>query len=412
MVIFGQCRHRKVGAAILVAALLAAVPVTAHEQHGNHAAREAMNRNWNARLTAAVGSTASVAADETGRLWLTRMERGHVWVSHSDDGSSTFSGDVKVNAEPEAILADGQNRPKIVAGGGVVAVTWAQALPKLHTGHVRFSRSIDGGRSFSAPVIVNDDRQEIGHSFPTLAMDAQGRMALVWLDSREKVAQTKAGKMHPGSSIFYVLSDNRGKSFSENMMLADHSCECCRIGLAFAPNGEAQAQWRHVFGNNIRDFAIAPLTTGATVQRASEDDWQIAACPHHGGDLAIDDTGRRHIVWFTGSPKGPGIYYRYADGEKMSPPLALGNPDAQAGNPTVFVRDGNVWLAWREFDGKQYRVMAQRSVDRGDKWSPPQEVATANSTADLPLFVAGAVKPLLAWYADGKVRVFDLGLRQ
>jgi hypothetical protein len=38
----------------------------------------------------------------------------------------------------------------------------------------------------------------------------------------------------------------------------------------------------------------------------------------------------------------------------------------------------------------------------------PQEVATASNAADLPLFVAGAVKTLLAWYADGKVRIFDL----
>ena len=400
--------HKRMRLLLAVLLSLLVLPAMAHEQHGSNATRDAMSKHWQERLTAAVGSTASVAADETGRLWLARMEKGHVWVSRSDDGGKTFAGDVKVNPEPEAILADGQNRPKVVAGGGVVAVTWAQALPKLHTGHVRFARSVDGGRSFSSPVIVNSDRQEIGHSFPILAMNDQGRMALVWLDSREKAAQTKAGKKHLGSSIFYVVSENRGETFSANTMLADLSCECCRIGLAFAPNGEAQAQWRHVFGDNIRDFAIAPLVPGAKILRASEDDWNIAACPHHGGDLAIDESGRRHLVWFTGSPKGPGIYYRYADGEKMSPPLALGNPDAQAGNPAVFARNGRAWLAWREFDGKQYRVMTQRSDDRGEKWSTPKEVATAASAADLPLFVAGAVKPLLAWYADGVVRIFDL----
>ena len=391
-----------------VLAMLAA-PLAAHEQHGTSSARDAMARHWQERLTAAVGATASVAADEQGVLWLARMEKGHVWISRSGDGGKTFSGDVKVNAEPEAILADGQNRPKVVAGGGVVAVTWAQALPKLHTGHIRFARSVDGGRTFSSPRIVNDDRQEIGHSFPTLAMNDRGRLALVWLDSREKVAQSKAGKKHLGSSIFYVVSENRGETFSANTLLADHSCECCRVGLAFAPNGEAQAQWRHVFGDNIRDFAIAPLVPGAKVQRVSEDDWKIAACPHHGGDLTIDEHGRRHLVWFTGSQKGPGIYYRYADSDRMRPPLALGNPDAQAGHPTVFARNGQVWLAWREFDGRQYRVMAQRSDDRGEQWSAAQEIATAGNAADLPLFVSGAVKPLLAWYADGAVRVFDLG---
>lgn len=395
-------------APVLFAVLL---PAGAQEQQGSNAARDAMSRHWQERLTAASGSAVSLAADESGRLWLARMEKGHVWVSHSDDGGKSFAGDVKVNAEPEAILADGQNRPRIVAGGGVLAVTWAQALPKLHSGHVRFARSVDGGRSFSAPVMVNDDRQEIGHSFPTLAMDGQGRMALAWLDSREKAAQTRAGKKHLGSSIFYVVSENRGETFSANAMLADHSCECCRIGLAFGPNGEAQALWRHVFGDNIRDFAIAPLAAGAKLQRASEDDWRIAACPHHGGDLAIDESGRRHLVWFTGSPKAPGIYYRHADGEKLSPPLALGDPDAQAGNPAVFARDGGVWLAWRDFDGQRYRVMAQHSRDRGAAWSAAWQVAGASGAADLPLFVAGARKPLLAWYADGNVRVFDLGAR-
>ncbi len=411
MVIMSTFLRSRMRLLLAVVFSLAVLPLTAQEQHANNAARDAMSKHWQDRLTASVGSSVSVAADETGRLWLARMEKGHVWVSRSDDGGKTFAGDVKVNPEPEAILADGQNRPKVVAGGGVVAVTWAQALPKLHTGHVRFARSVDGGRSFSSPVIVNSDREEIGHSFPTLAMNSQGRMALVWLDSREKTAQAKAGNKHLGSSIFYVVSENRGETFSANTMLADHSCECCRIGLAFAPNGEAQAQWRHVFGDNIRDFAVAPLVPGAKMQRASEDDWKIAACPHHGGDLAIDESGRRHLVWFTGSPKGPGIYYRHADGEKMSPPLALGNPDTQAGNPTVFARDGRAWLAWREFDGKQYRVMTQRSDDRGEKWSAPTALATAGNAADLPLFVAGAGKPLLAWYADGAVRIFDLGVQ-
>jgi len=402
-------RHLMGGLLLGVATMLA----TAHEQHGasatSGAAGEAMSRHWQERLTAAVGSTASVAVDESGRLWLARMEKGHVWVSRSDDGGKTFLGDVKVNAAPEAILADGQNRPKVVAGGGVVAVTWAQALPKLHTGHVRFARSTDGGRNFSQPVIVNDDRQEIGHSFPTLAMNEQGRIALVWLDSREKVAATRAGRKRLGSSIFYVLSDNRGATFSGNTLLADHSCECCRIGLAFSPDGTPVAQWRHVFGDNIRDFGMAPLVPGSVVVRASHDDWHIAACPHHGGDLAIDETGRRHLVWFTGSAKGPGIYYRFADGGSLSAPVALGNPDAQAGNPAVFARGGQVWLAWREFDGKQYRIMAQRSGDRGDTWAPAIVVASAADAADLPLFVAGAAKPLLAWYAGGAVLVFDLG---
>lgn len=78
---------------VLAACLVAApFPVAgAHEQHGKDAARSAMNKHWQDRLTAAVGSAASVAIDESGRLWLARMEKGHVLVSRSDDEGRTLS---------------------------------------------------------------------------------------------------------------------------------------------------------------------------------------------------------------------------------------------------------------------------------------------------------------------------------
>jgi len=401
--------HRPLALLSLLLVPLFATSAAAHEQHGADAARTAMNQRWQERLATGKGTAVSVAADEQGTLWLARMERGQVRVSRSTDGGGHFADEVPVNPVPEAILADGQNRPRIVAGGGVVAVTWAQALPKMHSGHVRFARSVDGGRSFSAPITVNDNREEIGHSFSVLAMDAQGRLALAWIDGREKSAALRRGGSYRGSSVQYVVSDDRGASFSANEKLADHSCECCRLGLAFAPDGVAYALWRHVFGDNIRDFALAPLRAGSEVQRASEDRWQIAACPHHGGDLAIDDGGRRHFVWFTGSPQRAGIYYRHADGTRLSAPVALGDPAAQAGYPTVFARGDEVHLAWREFDGERYRVMTQRSRDRGEHWGAVRQVAVAAGAADLPLFVAGARRPLLAWATDGDTRVFDLG---
>ena len=61
----------------------------------------------------------------------------------------------------------------------------------------------------------------------------------------------------------------------------------------------------------------------------------------------------------------------------------------------MFARGGQVVLAWREFDGRQYRVLAQQSADRGITWSSVREVAVAAKSADLPLFVAGARTPLL-----------------
>lgn len=384
--------------------LLGALPAIAHE----HPAATPMARNWQERLAAAKGSAVSVAADEQGRLWSVDMRQGHLWLSRSTDGGKTFADIGKVNAQPEAILADGQNRPQIAVHGQVVVVSWSQALPKLYSGHVRMARSEDGGLSFTPPVIVNENREEIGHGFNAMKMDRQGNLALAWLDGRERSAAARKGVKYAGSSVYYATSSDFGKTWTANGKLADNSCECCRIGLAIGPDGGAVAQWRHLFAGGVRDFATAPLKPGAPVLRASEDGWEISACPHHGGDLSIDAGGRRHYVWFTGSTRKPGLFYRYAEGAQFSTPRAFGDLDAQAGHPTVFADGKQVAVVWREFDGRHYRLRRMHSSDRGETWSAPSTVAEAEGATDLPLFVQGAAQPLVAWGTAAGVRIIDL----
>ena len=384
--------------------LLGALPAGAHE----HPAATPMARHWQERLTAAKGSAVAVAADEQGRLWSVDMRQGQLWLSRSSDGGKSFAEIGKVNAQPEAILADGQNRPQIAVHGQVVVVSWSQALPKLHTGHVRMARSEDGGVSFAPPVIVNDNREEIGHGFNAMKMDRRGNLAVVWLDGRERSAAARKGGKYAGSSVYYATSSDFGKTWTANRKLADNTCECCRIGLAIGPDGTAVAQWRHLFAGGVRDFATAALKPGAPVQRASEDGWEISACPHHGGDLAIGADGRRHYVWFTGSARKPGLFYRYADGAQFGPAVAFGDLDAQAGHPTVFADGKNVAVVWREFDGRRYRLRRMQSADRGASWSAPSTVAEAEGATDRPLFVQGAAQPLVAWGTADGVRVIDL----
>lgn len=399
-----KMRFPRTGFALVLALQVLSGSALAHE----HPANTPMARHWQERLAAVKGTAVSVTADEQGRLWSVSMRQGHLWLARSDDQGKSFAELGKINQQPEAILADGQSRPLIAAHGQVVVVSWAQALPKLHTGHVRLARSEDGGKSFAEPVVVNQNREEIGHGFNAMKMDRQGNLVLAWLDGRERSAAMRKGAKYAGSSVYYSLSRDYGRTFSADAKLADHSCECCRIGLALTPEGEAVALWRHVFGDNIRDFALATLQRGVSVVRASEDNWQVSACPHHGGDLAVDAGGRRHLVWFTGSQKAPGLFYRHADGTQFGKVMAFGNLDAQAGHPTVFAQGTTVFLAWREYEAGRYRVMSMYSRDRGEHWSAVSEVASAEGAADLPLFVSGANAPLLAWGQGEGLKIINL----
>ncbi|MDE2583821.1 MAG: exo-alpha-sialidase [Betaproteobacteria bacterium] len=358
---------------------------------------------------AATGMTKSVlgigvAADAQGGLWLARVDEGRLRVSVSRDGGATFSDPVVVNPTPENIYADGENRPKLqVMADGTVYVSYTQALAKPYSGMVRFAVSRDGGRSFSDPVTVNDDG-EGSHRFDSLVADDSGTVVIAWLDKRDGAAAARQGGSYTGSAVYYAVSRDGGRSFAPNRKLADHSCECCRVGLAVDRDGTPLALWRHIFGRNTRDFALARLPLAAEQQpqppvRVTDDNWAVDACPHHGGDLAVDGAGRYHLLWFTLGSTRQGLYYRRSEdgGKTFSTPLAIGDFDAQAGHPALLALGERVLIVWREFAGDAFHLRLMESRDGGQHWSAPRQVAQVSGPADYPRLLALSQGPLLVW---------------
>jgi hypothetical protein len=250
---------------------------------------------------------------------------------------------------------------------------------------------------------VNDDTRPITHRFNAMLADERG-VTLSWIDKRDGTGLPD----YRGAAIYTAGSTDGGRSFAPNRKLADHACECCRIGMAADRDGTPLVFWRHIFGRNVRDFALARL--GEPLRRVSEDGWEIDACPHHGGAIAVDAQGGRHIVWFTGAEKSPGPHYRRIDGQQMTDAMPFGNLDAQAGHPAIAVSGDAVTLAWREFDGNVNRIMTLRSTDRGQHWSAPGVIATTRGAADNPQLIAGRGGLWLIWNtADDGFKILRVG---
>lgn len=80
---------------------------------------------------------------------------------------------------------------------------------------VMFSRSTDGGNSWSTGVRINDDATGQGkwHWFGTLSVAPNGRIDVIWYDTRNS-----SNNSH--SELWYTYSTNGGVSFAQNMRIS------------------------------------------------------------------------------------------------------------------------------------------------------------------------------------------------
>ena len=337
----------------------------------------------------------SVAIDAQGRLWRVSFNKGFVEVASSTDLGKNFSKSVQVNPDKQNLTAKGEVRPKIAFGtNGEIYVTWMQNLTKRFSGYIWFSRSLNGGKSFEKPIIVHQDRAEIGHAFEQLSVSPKGDVTVVWLDARDLVADKMANKKRSGSSIYYAISQDNGESFLPENKLADHSCECCRIAMTNKPDGTTVAMWRHVFEGGERDHMIAEIPAlgkKANLKRATFGHWKIDGCPHHGAAIESGGDGADwwgyHMAYFDGKDKNPGLYYSRMDGVAWVGTAAkqFGNHAKQARHPAILAMGELVWLAWLETHEKNdKKVMTMHSNDGGKTWSDTIAAFNTNQQVDYP----------------------------
>lgn len=353
---------------------------------------------------------ASAAFDSHGRLYLVDAADGHVRLRHSDDDGRTLSAPVEVNATAERIYAEGENRPKIAFGPhDEIYVSWSQPRAEPWTGFVRFARSLDRGEHFSDPLTVHHDRAEITHRFDALAVDGKGRIVIAWIDKRDLLAATAAGKPYLGAAIYYSWSNDGGASFVPEHKLVDQSCECCRIALARTPDGEVAAFFRSIYGDNIRDHTYAVLrTNGQTSQvaRATFSDWQIAGCPHHGPGLTIGTDGIRHAVWYEAKGQ-PTIWYGQLDpGHAPKHPLAVAGTGASHADVAVHKR--TVWAVWNQVGADGYTLMLRRSTDNGVHFDAPREIARSSGAVGSPQLLLKQGRAFVAWNTTTGFRLVEM----
>lgn len=350
------------------------------------------------------GNTPTPTFDANGTLWLTYEHNGNIYVSTSSDHAKTFSAPVKVNSIAEKIYTNGENRPKIALDNkDNIFISWTQKTPGRFSGDIRFSRSTDNGKNFQNVQTINSNRNLIGHRFDSLNVNSRGDIIIAWLDKRDKLKAKENNQAYTGTAIYYSTSNDHGKTFSENIRIADHTCECCRIASSLNKEDNLTFLWRHIFGKNTRDHALVTLNPDNTISkviRATKDDWNIDSCPHHGPDITYGNDNNLYYTWFTQGANHKGILFGKFDTQNNKIASHQIVDDApSAAHPQILNLNGKLINAWKQYNGEETEILARYSSDNGNTWSNIEILNSTKDTSDHPLLISYNNIAYLSWHS-------------
>jgi hypothetical protein len=331
------------------------------------------------------------------------------WLSSGHDGNAVLIArpgrpEPAVRVNPPDSPADALHQaPGLAVGSsGEVYVTWSAAKPKppgvLFASDLYLSRSLDGGRTFEPPLRLNDDRP-ISHSFEDLAIAPDGTVLVGWIDSRDG----------PGRTATYVarLTDRGSRIQRVSRLDGGETCVCCRVSVAAGAGDRAAVLWRKVFPGDLRDMVVSRSSDGGKTFASAEvvhaDRWKITACPHRGGQVALDGRGRLYATWYTeGSAGRPDVLFAVApDGHRFGTPRRVQTATSSLPDQPRLALDvrGRGALVWEDSTAVRRRILLRSIAPGGRTLGPVRTLSTAvKAWAPAAIAVPGGV--LVAWHEE------------
>jgi hypothetical protein len=367
----------------------------------------------------------AVATDSDGNVFV-------VYVEHNADKSADvylqkfnrnaeMSGEkIRVNSEKGQVKAWFGDPPTIKIGtDNAIYVGWTRTVETTKTTatDLMLSVSHDGGKSFAAPVKVNDDSAPASHGMHSLALGKENRVYLAWLDERniktaehaenfsgdeiieprkndsvdefqfikahhnsnhnsqskpEKKPENQTTMDHknaePNSEVFFAGSDDGGKTFSKNIKLSSEVCPCCKTNLAVAGNGMIYVSWRQVLPGDYRHITHSENNgkSFSDYKVVSDDQWQINACPVSGAPMIFDGKSNLTIAWYTAGKAGEtGIYSAKLSADGNFSPRNLIANNAASGTPAFGSNENSNDILIYESNGKIFKTNAE-STQNGE----------------------------------------------
>ena len=266
----------------------------------------------------------------------------------STDGGITFSEPIIVNDSVE-VLHQRNCAVAVDSAGQNVYVVWQDWRNPQYEPDIYFARSTDGGSSFLPSIRVNDDFDTTNQWFPVVACDNSGQNVYVaWMDGRDT--------LH-GWDVYFSRSTDYGQTFGPNYPVNDTGIS----GNSF--QGRPSVYWKnsivYLIWDDWRDSAVGTyfdksINGGVNfgIDVCVVDTFGVSAYP----SITVNDSNQIFVVWEDGreySTYGSDIYFSFSDdsGQTFNPNVCVNDHEGVVSawdwNPSVCVNDsGKVFATW------------------------------------------------------------------
>jgi hypothetical protein len=343
-----------------------------------------------------------VAATVSGGLYLLSVEDSALTLRMSHDAGEHWMPSTPLSAPGDTVNASAENAPQLAAHGMYAFALWQQKNADDQTQLVE-ARSTGMGTAPPLTTLVTDKRatDKSYSGFATLAVAPNGDVYVAWLDGRDNTSASTGT-----FDVYLARSTDRGATFHHNIKVATLACPCCRPSIAIAADGTVYVAYRHVYGDDERDIAVATSTDhgehfGPPV-RVANDRWKLFGCPESGPVTAVQ--GNKLIVaWYTATGEQPGIRVAASSdrGQTFSKEISVSKGIENANHPYLSMAD----------NGTIALVFSGRQPTKGD-WNSLTPYALridtkghVSTTTHVPADASGERYPTASLSPDGNIYV-------
>jgi len=181
-----------------------------------------------------------LAVDKDGVFYCVFIRNRNIELSTSSDNGKTWSAPVTAIDAKGKARGGMQRGPRIgvderkhVTVTAPICFDDKELKERYPRAELWLARSTDGGKTFGAPVQVNEKARTAPESLHAMAVAPSGETHVAWLDMRGR---------EKGQDLYYakVVDGKPGM----NLKIAATLCECCAPGIAVDGEGNPIVSWR------------------------------------------------------------------------------------------------------------------------------------------------------------------------